>query len=137
MLCLITDHPNATAAYLRRLCHAAPAPDRLLLVTDQRRPLVLGDRGKEYLAQLEEELFAGRFRRVDLSFSDYVNLNGLSIVARQARSGNLEINLPGGEARQISEAEVIASHRRRGRYRTAPILRELVTLTETALAVSS
>ena len=106
-------------------------------MTDRRQALVVGNRGQEYLEKLEEHVFAGRFRRVDLSAGDLVKLNGLRVVVGQARSGELEVDLQGMEPRRITEAEVIASYQRQGRYRSAPVLHELLSVPEKALAVSS
>ena len=44
-----------------------------------------------------------------------------------ARSGDLEIEAPRGTIRPVSDAEVVASHHRRDRFRQHPLLRPLLT----------
>ena len=61
----------------------------MFLVTDQRRPLVLGLKGEEHLAKLREG-FAGQFRHVELTAGDYAELDALRAVVGRARSGELE-----------------------------------------------
>jgi hypothetical protein len=125
LLFMVTDNAVTAAAYLRRLVQLSPLPDRLMLVTDQRRPLALGGKGQEHLEQLRREM-AGRFRRLDLSFLEYVTLNALQAVVGLARSGELEIELLGGRTQAIDETEILASLHRQGFFQTAPVMRELL-----------
>src|SRR5207253_2866270 len=53
------------------------------------------------------------------------------------RSGDLEIALPGGQARRISEQEVIDSHHRQQRYLAHPLLALLLTGEEPPLGGSA
>ncbi|HEV3115734.1 MAG TPA: hypothetical protein VGY58_01695, partial [Gemmataceae bacterium] len=115
---------SATAA-LRRLAREAQWPDRLLLITDARQPLPLAAKGREYLRRLEAR-GQDRFQRLELSFDQYAQLDALQASVGVARSGDLEIDLPGGQTRLVSEQEVIQSNVRCGRYQNAAILRELL-----------
>jgi acyl carrier protein phosphodiesterase len=62
-----------------------------------------------------------------VTFEQYAHLDALQAVVGQARSEELEIELPGGESRPVSVDEVIKSHRRQGRYQKAAVLREVLT----------
>jgi AAA ATPase domain len=118
--------PSATAS-LRRLLDEASAVDHRILVTDQeRRPLKVGAQGAEYYRSLEK-LGARRFEHIKLDFEQYARLDALQGVIGMARSGDLEIESPRGTVRPVSEAEVIASHHRRDRFRQHPLLRPLLT----------
>ena len=111
MVFVVTDNANSTAASLRRLVEAGDPPERVFLVTDQRRPLMRGAKGEEYLARLREGC-AGQFRHVELTAGDYAELDALrAVVAR---------------SRPLGEAEAIESLHRQGRYRAAPLLRDLL-----------
>jgi hypothetical protein len=125
LLVLITASTKSAGHSLRRLAGIGRPPDRLLLVTDARQPLKLGNRGEEYLAQLRDRGL-GRFQHIELSFAEYAGLDALQAVVGLARSGDLEIEETPGTARRVSEAEVLASHLRQGRYAGAPVLRELI-----------
>jgi hypothetical protein len=117
---------SATAA-LQRLLEDAKPPDHRLLVTDhERRPLKVGAQGVEYYKDLEK-LGPGRFEHLKIDFAQYAALDALRNVVGLARSGDLEIEAPPGTPRPVSEAEVIASHHRRDRYRRHPLLRPLLT----------
>jgi hypothetical protein len=114
----------STTGSLRRLAEAADPPERVFLVTDQRQPLVLGSRGGEHLARLREGV-AGQFRHVELTPADVTQLYALWAVVGRARSGDLETEAEAGRPRPVSEAEAIESLHRQGRYRAAPLLRDL------------
>jgi hypothetical protein len=117
---------SATAA-LRRLLEDDKPPDHRLLVTDhERRPLKVGAQGVEYYKDLEK-LGPGRFEHLKIDFALYAALDALRDVVGLARSGDLEIEAPPGTLRPVSEAEVVASHHRRDRYRNHPLLRPLLT----------
>jgi hypothetical protein len=117
---------SATLA-LRRLFEGDATLDHRILATDQeRRPLKVGAQGAEYYRSLEK-LGAGRFEHIKLDFEQYARLDALQGVIGMARSGDLEIESPRGIIRPVSEAEVIASHHRRDRFREHPLLRPLLT----------
>jgi hypothetical protein len=67
-----------------------------------------------------------RFQTVELSFAEYAELNALQAVAGDARSGDLEVETGPGQARALTEQEVIDSHHRRGRYLACRLLRRLL-----------
>jgi hypothetical protein len=135
VLFLVNANAVSTAAFLRRLVEDEDPPDLLLLVTDARQPLQLGAtgeaRGRGYLKQLQER--GAGFGHVELSFAEYADLDALQAVVVQARAGDLEVTLPNGRTRPVSEEEVLASHHRRGRYQAHPLLRRLL-LDEAATA---
>ena len=117
---------SATAA-LRRLLEDNEPPDHRLLVTDhERRPLKVGAQGVEYYRDLEK-LGSEQFQHLKINFEQYAGLDALLDVVGMARSGDLEIESPPGTSRPITEAEVVASHHRRDRYRRHPLLRPLLT----------
>jgi hypothetical protein len=124
VLFVVTASANSAASFLRRLLGALEPGTRVVLVTDQRRPLELGVRGQEYLAELRQG--AGPFRQVELTPVDCAELGALRAVVGQARSGDLEVEIAAGESRPLAEAEVIESLHRQGRYRAAPLLRDLL-----------
>jgi hypothetical protein len=118
--------PSATAS-LRRLLDEDNSIDHRILVTDQeRRPLKVGAQGAEYYRSLEK-LGPRRFEHTKLDFEQYARLDALQGVIGMARSGDLEIESPRGTIRPVSEAEVVASHHRRDRFRQHPLLRPLLT----------
>jgi hypothetical protein len=117
---------SATAA-LRRLLDVEKAPDHRLLVTDhERRPLKVGAQGVEYFKDLEK-LGQDRFEHLKINFEQYAALDALRDVVAMAVSGDLEVEAPPGRPRPVSEAEVVASHHRKDRYRRHPLLRPLLT----------
>jgi hypothetical protein len=117
---------SATAA-LRRLLEDDKTIDHRILVTDQeRRPLKVGAQGADYYRALEK-LGPGQFEHLKLNFEQYARLDALRGVVGMARSGDLEIEVPRGTIRPVSETEVIASHHRRDRFRQHPLLRPLLT----------
>ena len=121
----VTTHANAVAVLLRRLVFDPEPPERVRLIVDARRPLRLGSQGRHYLEQLRRR-GPSAFRKVVLSFRQYAYLDALEAVVRMARSGDLEVEARPGQARPVTEKEVIASHHRRRRYLQFPTLRELL-----------
>jgi hypothetical protein len=119
-----TNATSATAS-LRRLVEDPDRPERVLLLTDERQPLPLGPRGREYLDELRQR-GPEQFRHLVLSFLDYVGLDAHQAVVGLARAGDLEVEFPLGRRRPVSETEVIASHHRRQRYCAHGLLRELL-----------
>ena len=61
-----------------------------------------------------------------VNFDEYAELDALLAIIGLARSGDLEVELSGGQVRLLSEDETIASHARQRRYEGAAILRELL-----------
>jgi hypothetical protein len=122
LLILVTNGAGSVAFALRRLLDDQEPPDQVLLITDQRQPLRLGTKGREYLNRLRR---FGRFRHVELSLADYAGLDALQAAVTMARSGDLEVEMGPGQSRPVTEAEVIQSHHRRQRYLACPPLREV------------
>lgn len=125
LLFVVTTSALSTTGSLRRLVEAAEPPEQVFLVTDQRRPLVLGLKGQEYLHKLRQGC-AGQLRHVELTFADCAELDALRAAVGLARSGDLEVEVPAGQVWPLSEAEVAESLHRQGRYRAAPLLRDLL-----------
>jgi hypothetical protein len=122
---VVTASSVSTAGSLRRLVEAPDPPGRLFLITDKRSPLSLGLKGEEHRAKLRAGC-AGQFRHVELTPADCAELDALQAVVGLARSGDLEVEFPGGKPRPLNAAEVIESLHRQGRYRAAPLLRDLL-----------
>jgi hypothetical protein len=127
VLCLVNASATSTAAFLRRLLDDERPLERLLLVTDERQPLQLGDQGLIYLAELRGRP-RYRFQHIALTFAQYADLDALRAAVGLARSRDLEIEDTPGKTRPVSEEEVVASHRRQRRYATAPVLREVLAV---------
>jgi hypothetical protein len=123
LLFLTTASGQSATACLRRLLEDDRPLEYVLLITDQRQPMPLGNKGEEYLAELRR---GGRFRHVELSFADYAGLDALQAVVGLARSGDLEVEEAPGKTRRLSEREVMESHQRRERYLRAAVLRDLL-----------
>jgi hypothetical protein len=119
--------PSAVSVtgFLRRLVEESRPLDRVVLVSDERVGLPLGERGEQYLRELKQ---AGpeRFRVVEMTLREYAELEALQQPVWLARSGDLEVSPQPGRAQLVGEREVIASHRRRGRYGAARVLREVL-----------
>lgn len=126
VLCLVVGNRTSQTAFLRRLAQDTQPPERLVLVTDERCPLDPGAAGKEYLEQVRQRHGIG-FQHMHLTFDAYAELDALQAVVGLARSGDLEIVLPGGQARRVSEQEAIDSHHRQQRYLAHPLLCVLLT----------
>ncbi len=118
VLVLAEASATTTTYALRYILKSADSVERILLVTDERQPLVFGRqpdaKGKQHYEELRN---AGpdRFRHITMTWEEYIRLDALRAVVGMAHSGDLEIELPGGNARAVSEEEVIESHRRQGR----------------------
>jgi len=120
-----TANATSTAAALRRILDDPEPPDRTFVVSEKREPLKLGAKGQEYLQQLESR-GPEHFLHVEISFREYAELDALQAVVGDARSGDVEVDLPGGQFRRLAEEEVIASHRRQNRYRRHRLLGQLL-----------
>ncbi len=86
VLVLTARHATSAAGFLRRLLEDARPLDRIVLLTDERVPLALGERGRDYLAQLEA-LPAPELVKLELSFAEVVELEALHAVAGRAGRG--------------------------------------------------
>ena len=99
-------------------------PDKALLIVDGREPLQLAEAGRAHLDQLQHH--QDRFSLCTLDFAQYAMLDACEAVVGLARSGDLEIVLPSGESRLISDAEVYDSHHRHQRYLALPVVCPLI-----------
>jgi hypothetical protein len=122
----VAAHGNESAAVLRHLVQATPLPDRQFLVTDERRQLPIGDKGEEYFETLKRRSHPS-FQHIALAFAELAELDALAAVVGLAKSHDLEITLRRETARAVAADEVIESLHRQGRYRAAPLLRELLS----------
>jgi type II secretory pathway predicted ATPase ExeA len=125
LLVLTARNATSAAGFLRRLLEDARPLDRVLLVTDARVGLPLGERGLEYLTALRGQA-RPELIETELSYADVVDLEALHAVVGRACSGDVELDLHGGRRRPVTAEEVIASHARRGRYLASRLLRELI-----------
>jgi hypothetical protein len=132
LLCLVVSSRTSMTGFLRRLAQDPQPPLRLFLVTDERCPLDPGAAGLNYLEKVRQR-HGEHFHHVELTLAEYVELDALQAVAGQAKSGDLEIDLPGGEARRLSEQDVMASHLRQQRYLGHRLLRLLLLPVEPVL----
>jgi hypothetical protein len=122
VLVLAQQHGVAVTAALRRLAQAASPPDRLFLITDERAPLKLGDKGREYLRELRNG-GPDRFLRIPLTVEENAQLNALQAVGRAT---DIFLDSGTGEARPLQPSEVISSLHRQGAYLASRPLRELL-----------
>ena len=121
-----TTSKTAATNALKRITADRKHVDHRLLVTDERRPLSVGPKGKELLEGLDA---MGResFREVRLRFEDYALLDALAAVLGAARVGDLEIEFPPGQFRPVTEAEAAESMHRGRWFLRQPLLMELLT----------
>jgi hypothetical protein len=125
ILVLTSTSATRVTATLRRVTRNPPAVNRFVLLTENRVGLRLGASGKRYFDKLEHQ-YAPHFHHVQLATSEHAALHALQTVIREARTGDLELTLASGKTVPVREAEVIASHRRHGRYRAARVLGEVL-----------
>lgn len=126
LLCLVVENRNSMTAHLRRLAQDTRPLAGLFLISDERVPLDPGAGGCQYLDQLRQR-FGERYHHVNLTFDQYADLDALQGVVGLARSGDLEVETPGGSVRRLSEADVLTSFRRQQCYLARPVLRLLLT----------
>ena len=125
LLVLTATRALEVAVRLRRLTNNLPAVDRLVLLTVEWIGLPIKDRGTIYLTTVQEH-FGERFQHLELTREEYQQLNALCQTVQDARGGDLEIDTGGGATRHVAPKEVIASHRREGRYLHSRVLRKLL-----------
>ncbi|WP_373653418.1 ATP-binding protein [Schlesneria sp. DSM 10557] len=100
------------------------SPDRAILIVDGREPLQLAEAGRSQLNQLQQN--EHRFTLQTLDFAQYAILDACEAVVGLARAGDLEVVLPTGESRLVTEAEVYDSHHRHQRYLSLPVICQLL-----------
>jgi type II secretory pathway predicted ATPase ExeA len=127
---------NSVTGFLRRLLEDPRPLDRVVLVNDERIGLPLGGRGREHLDDL---LHGGthRFRRVELSMIQYAELEAMQRLVGLARSRDLEIELPPGRHRTVTDGEVIDSYHRHRRYLASHLLCAVLDWTEETAAAAA
>jgi hypothetical protein len=125
VLALTANNATSTAGFLRRLLEDTRPLDRVLLITDERVGMPLGDRGQEYLNDLKQG-GSQRFRTLELTVLEYMDLSALNAVIDLARANDLEIEPRPGQSVPVTAPEVIDSHHRRGRFLANRLLRELL-----------
>lgn len=118
---VVTGSKISAAFHLRKLLDSKGADCRVLVTDNDRFPLQLGAKGREYLEALEK--LGNRFVYVPLSFEQYAQLDALQAVVGQARSGDLEIEPRANCILPVTEEEVVDSHHRHRRYEQHPLLR--------------
>ncbi len=125
-----TNDKTSMAWALRRLLEDKMPPDRVLILTDQRQPLDLGSKGNDYHERLFGRGSNGRYAKLELDLRAVVMLDALQKVIGDARSGDLEIDLPDGTSRTLTESDVVASHIRKNRYAGHPFFQRLLSKSE-------
>lgn len=123
---LTASNATAITACLRRLVHDPAPPEHVLLVTDARRQLRLGPKGREHHEALMGR-GAARFAHRSLAFEAYAELDALACLPREARVGDFEVEHPRGTTRALQEEEVVEALHRLDRYRAHALLSELLT----------
>ena len=102
---------------LRRLAQDSRPLDQVLLVTDERLPFNPATAGQDYLEQIRLR-YGERFRHRELTFDHYAELEALQVIVGQARSGDLEVEMPSPDTRRPKP--MIASACRQSRFLTHP-----------------
>lgn len=124
---ITTENKTAATYALKRMLEDGSPPDKRILVTDEeRRPLTLGAKGREYYDQLLA-LENDRFLHIELDFESYAGLDALAGVLGSARVGDLELEYPPGTTRALEEASVLEALHRNNKFIAQPLLRELLT----------
>ncbi|MEO6807487.1 MAG: hypothetical protein ABI353_00040 [Isosphaeraceae bacterium] len=86
----------------------------------------VGPQGVAYYRDLER-LGPRKFEHIKIDFEQYAVLDALEGVINMGRVGDLEVEIPRGTIRPVSDQDVIASHHRRDRYRNHQALHPLLT----------
>lgn len=118
---VVTGSKQRATVQLRKLLNSPGADHRILVTDEDRAPLLVGPKGEEYLAELQQ-LGPRVFTHVKLKFEHYAQLDALMSVVGQARSGDLEIEPVPGQVVPVTEDQVIDSYHRHDRYRQHVLL---------------
>jgi hypothetical protein len=124
VLVLASGHATSTAAALRWLVDVTD-PQRILLITAERCPPNFGATGRKYYKELGNGE-AERFRHIELTLEDHILLDALRAIVNMARSGDLEMDHPWKKPWPLTEKDVIESYHRQEKYRSFPVLRDLL-----------
>lgn len=125
ILLLATSASSAVAASLRRLGEEARPLDRVVVVTDERTGLPLGDRGREPFDDLRSR-GEDRFHQIELKHAELADLESLGRVLSRARAGDLDIEPPGGSREKLTTADVLGSPAWRKRFAGNRLLADLL-----------
>jgi hypothetical protein len=124
---LVSENPTKVTRALERLLKDRHLVDHCILVTDEeRRPIPLGPKGKEYLAALVKR-GGHAFQHRALRFDAHAALDALHGLIASARVGDLEVEHPPGQAHAVREPAAVESLHRQGKFAEHPLLRELLT----------
>ncbi len=118
-----TENATSATAYLRRVKEDKAHPERVVLISDKRRPIPLGTVGQAQLKWLSGQPW---FESIVLEFDDIAMLDALRAVVGQAKAGDIELDLPDGQTHTVTESEVVDSYHRAGRYLAHPLLKTLL-----------
>lgn len=121
---IVTGSRQASTIAIRHVWKDLSPPEHVIVVSDERQPLGFGKAGAGFFDELKLR-GEDRFRTMQVSFEQYAMLDALAAVIGEARSGDLEATFAEG-IRPLQEHEVIESHHRKDRYRSQPLLRELL-----------
>lgn len=122
---IATQNAHRTTARLRKILSDEAPPHHVLVITDEQRcPLHVGAKGREYFGRLDQ---TPGFMHIKLDFAAYAHLDALYTTISDARVGDLEMEYPRGTVRFISEEECVESLHRTGLFKEHPLLHELLT----------
>lgn len=116
---LFTDIKTKASGVLRRIAGDKKRPDRVLLATDARSSMQIGDRGRRHLIRIEND---GDTLNYEVSADEYEQLQAMAAVISDARSGSLETTDGERPNERIEPSEVIASFHRSDQYRQVDFL---------------
>ncbi len=125
VLVLTTGGSTAVAASLERLVEDTRPLDRVVVVTDERTGLPLGEKGKGYLEELKSR-GPERFAVFQLHFAELLDLEVLARVLGRARGREIEIEPPGGPREALTPHEVATSAGWRKRFGEHRLLADLL-----------
>jgi hypothetical protein len=137
VVAICTVSRSSMAWALGRLVSPIEPPESVILLVDGRRPLNLAKKGQEYYDTLFAVTNRGKYQKVELGLQELAQLDALQKVINDARAGDLEIDLPDGTSRALTEDDVIASHVRKDRYLSHPLVKRIFASTERSDVVES
>lgn len=133
VLMMATGAATAVAGFLRRLSEDSRPLDRVVIVTEERTGMPLGEKGHEYLTDLESR-GRERFAVFQLHFAELLDLEVLGRLLGRARARDVEIEPPGGPRQALTPQEVAESPVWRKRFAEHLLLSELLGAMPLAIA---
>jgi hypothetical protein len=133
VLVLAMGTTSAVAGSLGRLVEDSRPLDRVVVVTDERAGMPLGEKGKEHLEELQSRGLE-RFALFQLHFAELVDLEVLSRLLGRARSREVEIEPPGGPREALTPHDVASSATWRKRFAEHRLLADLLRNSAVATA---